>query len=603
MVNEIINWVSRRRSKLMIFKVDFEKAFDTLNWNFLDDIMRQMGFGQVWRKWIKGCLNSSYTSVLVNGSPTQEFKVGKGVRQGDPLSPFLFLIVAEALSVAIEEAIEGGTFNGVRVGNDPLIVSHFQFADDVIFLGEWSYMNLKNLLRILRCFHIASGLKVYLSKSALYGVGVSRNEVDWMASTLKCTPGSLPFNYLGLPVGANMSISCHWSPIIEKVQKRLSSWKARCLSIGGRLTLVKSVLGSLPLYYFSIFRAPSKVLSLLESIRGRFFWGGSAEDRKISWVAWKQIMADRSMGGLGIDSLSASNLSLLRKWWWRFHTEPDALWRQVISSIHGSCVGLNSNRDSIKGSGTWINILNAGGKINDIGVPFINSFKCKVISGSSTRMWKDVWFGSQSLDQIYPRLFSLALDKDCSVQQWVSATSENRDLWRRDLFLGREMEDLENFDSVIMGLSLQDGVDGWTWSLDTSGSFKVSILRSCIDSLDLSRSDPVTIWNELIPKKVNIFFWRLTRNRLPTKTNLVDKGIDLHTILCSFCDDYCESSNHIFIECKTAKPIWYSISRWCNVHISLARSYDLLEFSGLVVLASVFTKNFDAIIRIISWVI
>ncbi|GKB89919.1 hypothetical protein Tco_0962191 [Tanacetum coccineum] len=121
------------------------------------------------------------------------------------------------------------------------------------------------------------------------------------------------------------------------------------------------------------------------------------------------------------------------------------------------------------------NILNAGGKINDIGVPFINSFKCKVISGSSTRMWKDVWFGSQSLDQIYPRLFSLALDKDCSVQQWVSATSENRDLWRRDLFLGREMEDLENFDSVIMGLSLQDGVDGWTWSLDTSGSFKPRI--------------------------------------------------------------------------------------------------------------------------------
>ncbi|GJY25942.1 hypothetical protein Tco_0400668 [Tanacetum coccineum] len=217
-------------------------------------------------------------------------------------------------------------------------------------------------------------------------------------------------------------------------------------------------------------------------------------------------MADRFMGGLGIGSLLASNLSLLGKWWWRFHTEPDALWQQVISSIHGSCAGLNSNRDSIKGPGIWINILKAGRKINDIGVPFINSFKHKVL-----------------------------------------ATSENRDLWRRDLFLGREMEDLENFDSVIMGLSLQDGVDGWAWPLDTSGSFKVSILRSCINSLDLSRSDPVTLWNELIPKKVNIFFWRLTRNNLPTKTNLVGKG--------------------------------------------------------LVVLASVFTKKFDAIIRITSWVI
>ncbi|PWA99424.1 RNA-directed DNA polymerase, eukaryota, Reverse transcriptase zinc-binding domain protein [Artemisia annua] len=246
-------------------------------------------------------------------------------------------------AVAIEEATEGGIFNSVHIGNDSLRVSHLQFADDANFLGEWSYMNLKNLLRILRCFHLASGLKVNLSKSALYGVGVDRNEVDWMASTLKCTPGSLPFNYLGLPVGANMSIGCHWSPIIDKVQKRLSSWKARCLSIGGRLTLVKSVLG------------------------------GSAEDRKISWVAWKQIMADCSMGGLGIGSLSTSNLGLLGKWWWRFHTEPDALWRQVISSIHGSFGGFYSNRESIKGSGLWINILKAGWKINDSGVLVFHS--------------------------------------------------------------------------------------------------------------------------------------------------------------------------------------------------------------------------------------
>ncbi|GKE85912.1 hypothetical protein Tco_1559654, partial [Tanacetum coccineum] len=117
---------------------------------------------------------------------------------------------------------------------------------------------------------------------------------------------------------------------------------------------------------------------------------------------------------------------------------------------------------------------------------------------------------------------------------------------------GREMEELENFD-----LSLQDEVDGWTWSLDTSGSFSVSILRSCIDSLDLSRSDPANLRNELIPKKVNVFFWRLIRNCLPTKTNLVDK----------------------------------------------ARSHDLLKLSGSVVLASVFTKTFDAVIRITSWVI
>nr|GEX37944.1 RNA-directed DNA polymerase, eukaryota, reverse transcriptase zinc-binding domain protein [Tanacetum cinerariifolium] len=155
------------------------------------------------------------------------------------------------------------------------------------------------------------------------------------------------------------------------------------------------------------------------------------------------------------------------------------------------------------------------------------------------------------------------------------------------------MEELENFDSVIMGLSLQDElmVGRGLWIL--SGSFKVSILRSCIDSLDLSRSDPATLWNELITKNVNVLFWRFIRNRLRTKTKLVDKGIDLHTVLCSFWDDYCESSDHIFIECNMVKPIWDSLSRWCNVHVSLTRSHDLL----------VFTKTFDVVIRITSWVI
>ncbi|KAJ9561074.1 hypothetical protein OSB04_006234 [Centaurea solstitialis] len=184
----------------MIFKVDFEKAYDTVEWSFLLEGLDSMGFGEKWRKWIKACLHSSRISVLVNGSPTEEFPMERGLRQGDPLAPFLFLIVAECLHLLIENAEEKGLFKGIKVGKDDVKISHLQYADDIIFFGEWELGNFLNLLKILECFHLVSGLKINLQKSKLFGVGVKLDEVQNWASRLGCGSGNLPFVYLGLPV-------------------------------------------------------------------------------------------------------------------------------------------------------------------------------------------------------------------------------------------------------------------------------------------------------------------------------------------------------------------------------------------------------------------
>ncbi|GKC61264.1 RNA-directed DNA polymerase, eukaryota, reverse transcriptase zinc-binding domain protein [Tanacetum coccineum] len=116
--------------------VDFEKAYDCVNWEFLEDIMQQMGFGRKWCGWIRACLELATSLVLVNGSPTEEFALERGIRQGDPLLPFLFLIVAESLNVAMQEVFQGGLFDGVKVGSDGIEVSHLQYADDTIFVGD-----------------------------------------------------------------------------------------------------------------------------------------------------------------------------------------------------------------------------------------------------------------------------------------------------------------------------------------------------------------------------------------------------------------------------------------------------------------------------------
>nr|GEY49097.1 putative RNA-directed DNA polymerase, eukaryota, reverse transcriptase zinc-binding domain protein [Tanacetum cinerariifolium] len=223
MVNEIISWASKKKERLFVLKVDFEKAFDSMNWNFLDHTMEQMGFSFKWRWWIRGCLNNAFGSALIIGSPSKEFSFQKGLRQGDPLSLFLFIIAMEAFHVTLQEAKAKGRFKGIKVGTNSIVISHLQFADDALILGKWSLDNAKNLCQILRCFHMDSELKLNFSKSTFFGVGVTNLEINHFAAILCCQPSSLPCFYLGLPIDANMNMVCHWKPIIEKFYKRLTS--------------------------------------------------------------------------------------------------------------------------------------------------------------------------------------------------------------------------------------------------------------------------------------------------------------------------------------------------------------------------------------------
>ncbi|GKA16393.1 RNA-directed DNA polymerase, eukaryota [Tanacetum coccineum] len=211
--------------KTMVFKVDFEKAYDTVCWEFLLEVMEKMRFGNKWCAWIRGCLESSMASVLVNGSPTDEFQVHRGLRQGDLLSPFLFILVMKGLHIVIENAMSAGRLLGIQVGTDNIAVSHLFYADDAIFLGEWNNTNINNIILLLRCFFLASGLKINLMKCKLMGVGVSTTEVQHMAATIGCEATTLPFVYLGVPVGENMTRVEAWKNVIDKFKSCLSKWK------------------------------------------------------------------------------------------------------------------------------------------------------------------------------------------------------------------------------------------------------------------------------------------------------------------------------------------------------------------------------------------
>jgi len=140
-INEVCAWAKQYKAKIFLFKIDLDKAFDSINWDYLDSIMGQMGFGEKWRRWIRGCLESSRASVIINGSATKEFPISKGVRQGDPLSPFLFIIAMEGLNIALKTTRQNFLFHGIQIPNGGPTLSHLFYADDALFVGKWESSN------------------------------------------------------------------------------------------------------------------------------------------------------------------------------------------------------------------------------------------------------------------------------------------------------------------------------------------------------------------------------------------------------------------------------------------------------------------------------
>ncbi|GKC24100.1 RNA-directed DNA polymerase, eukaryota, partial [Tanacetum coccineum] len=140
-LNELISWCKYHKIKAMIFKADFEKAFDSVRWDYLDGVLNNFGFGVKWRGWIQACLSSAMGSILVNGSPSSEFKFHKGLKQGDPLSPFLFILVMESLHISFNNILNSGLYKGIRI-DESLTLSHLFYADDAVFIGKWDKANV-----------------------------------------------------------------------------------------------------------------------------------------------------------------------------------------------------------------------------------------------------------------------------------------------------------------------------------------------------------------------------------------------------------------------------------------------------------------------------
>ncbi|GJZ44000.1 RNA-directed DNA polymerase, eukaryota [Tanacetum coccineum] len=317
-------------------------------------------------------------------SPTEEFQFFKGLKQGDPLSPFLFILIMESLHLSFQRVVDAGMYTGIKLCSS-LNLSHLFYADDVMFVGQWCDSNINTLVHALECFHRASGLKINMSKSKILGIHVEDVKVKQAASKLGCLILNTPFSYLGTKVGGSMSRVHAWDEVVEKVTSRLSRWKMKTLSIGGRLTLLN-----------------------------RFFKGHELGSNKASWVKWSNVLASKEKGGLGVSSLYALNRGLLFKWVWKFYAQKTSLWARVIKAIHGVewKVGKVVNSGA---SSCWTSIVREVEVLKQQGVNFFEYLQLNMGNGESTTFWEDRWLEGYVLKDIFPCLYVLETNKKVSV--------------------------------------------------------------------------------------------------------------------------------------------------------------------------------------------
>ncbi|XP_068486473.1 uncharacterized mitochondrial protein AtMg00310-like [Phaseolus vulgaris] len=280
-----------------------------------------------------------------------------------------------------------------------------QYADNTLFFCKAKSKSVFNLKVMLNCFELASGLKVNFSKSRLGGIGVEQTEILHFAKILNCEVMSIPFKYLGMPVGGCHKRGEFWDEVVNRVKKRLGRWKGRFISMAGRICLIKSVLSSIPLFYLSLFKIPSIVLKKIVSLQRNFLWGWGSDGRKIAWAAWDKVCKPKEAGGLGIINVRQFNLALMGKWIWRLKTEAGGLWKEVLESKYGGWRGLKEQRDNKSKVSLWWRDLRKVWRSEDWGGKFEDRLNLEVGNGREIMFWSDNWIVSEELKSTFPRLY------------------------------------------------------------------------------------------------------------------------------------------------------------------------------------------------------
>ncbi|KAM0985117.1 hypothetical protein ACFX15_012053 [Malus domestica] len=315
----------------MAIKLDMAKAYDRVEWNFLLSIMAKLGFAPLFCSRIKECISSTSVSIIINGTPIGFIMPERGLRQGDPLSPYLFLLCTEGLSVLIRNGLERGAINGYRVSPAGNPITHLFFADDSVLFGKATAEEALGILNILKTYARGSGQELNLAKSSIFFgskiLNRTRLEIG-KTMGIQCKAGF--GKYLGLQADFGHSKKVVFEEVRDRLKSRMTGWAEQYLSQAGKETLVKAVAMAMPNHAMSCFKLPIGVCRDIEKAIRNFWWRGSDQRKGIHWLSWDRLKKQKRSGGLGFRDIQCSNLAFLAKIGWRMIQNPLSLLATIL---------------------------------------------------------------------------------------------------------------------------------------------------------------------------------------------------------------------------------------------------------------------------------
>ena len=273
-VFEIMHYLNNKRIGMdcsMAVKLDTSKAFDRVEWCFIEAVMEKLGFHEKWISLIMHCITTVSYSIIINGSAHGCITPSRGLRQGDPLSPYLFLICAEASSSLIHNATRSKELNGISICRGCPYVTHLFFADDNLLFCKANSQECHILIEILRKYEVASGQKINIDKSSIFfNHNTPQETKDEMLEILGPMQGSCHIKYIRLPSIIGKSKNAIFAEIKERVGKKLFGWKEKMLCMGGKEILIKVIAQVVPTYSMSCFLLLKGLCEDLEGMMRNF---------------------------------------------------------------------------------------------------------------------------------------------------------------------------------------------------------------------------------------------------------------------------------------------------------------------------------------------